>query len=514
MMSGTKQMGRRWVGRAVTLSGAVALAVLALPNGLVGVDLQGAETRGPAQPVVAVESAVAVESVTRFAVAPVVVVASAGVTMPAGLVAPAAVAAPAAWAQEGPADSLYKAAREALNRGEYSEAARLFKEIRNRYPESKYVPDSYYFEALALYKKGGVRNTREAVAILETQHERHPETATSGDAASLTVRMQAELAQRGDREAAVAVAEVEIVDVDVDADQDACNEEEVALRVAALHSLMQMESSRAEPILRKILERRDECSRDLRMNAVFIVAEQSGDDAEDMLLDVARDDPDVEVRRQAVFWLSEVASDKAVAALDSILNDPNSDPELQQQAMFAIAESGSERSVAILKQYIQDSSRPGELRAQAIFWLGDSAGEAQVEFMRELYVQVDDSELRNQIFFVISQIGGDDNVEWLVERALDPNESEDVRQQAIFFAGEAGVPTRDLVRIYDEIDDADFRQHLIFVLAEREDDEAIDKIVDIARNDPDPDVRRQAVFWLSETGDPRAEEILMEILEQ
>ena len=32
--------------------------------------------------------------------------------------------------------------------------------------------------------------------------------------------------------------------------------------------------------------------------------------------------------------------------------------------------------------------------------------------------------------------------------------------------------------------------------------------------DPDPDVRRQAVFWLSETGDPRAEAILLEILEQ
>ena len=488
-MSGTMRMGHGRVERALTLGGVAALALFALPDGVSAVETQGAEPRGPAQPVAMVQGpaqpAAAIEAVSRPD------------------------AAPPVSAQEDPADSLYKAAREALNRGEYSEAGRLFKEIRSRYPESKYVPESYYFEAFALYRKGGSRNMREAVVLLESQYERYPDAATSGDAISLAARIQAELADRGDREAAVAIAEVEIVEA-----QETCDDEEMALRVAALHSLMQMESSRAVPILKKVLARRDECSRDLRMNAVFIVAEQGGDDAEGILLDVAREDPDVEVRRQAVFWLSEVATDHAIAALDSILNDPNSDPELQQQAIFAIAESDSERSVAILKRYIQDADRPDELRAQAIFWLGDSAGEDQAEFMRQLYGQVDDPELRNQIFFVISQIGGDDNVEWLVERALDPNESTEIRQQAIFFAGEAGVPTRDLVRIYDEIDEADFRQHLIFVLAEREDEEAVDKIIDIARNDPDPDVRRQAVFWLSETGDPRAEAILMEILEQ
>lgn len=468
------RMGRTWVARGVALSGGLALALLATPAGLMAAGLSAA------------------------AIAP----AQAPVATPAGPAAPG-------WVQEDPADSLYKAAREALNRGRYSDAVKLFAEIREKYPDSKYVADSFYFEAFALYKKGGSRNMREAVALLETQKARYPDASTSGDAVELSVRMQTELAGRGDREAAERIAELEI-----DADQETCDEQEVALRVAALHAVMQMDSERAEPILRKVLQRRDECSRDLRMNAVFILAEQSGDDAGAILLDVARSDPDVEVRRQAVFWLSEVESDAAISALDSILNDPSSETEVQQQAIFAIAESDSERSVQILKRYIQDPNQPDELRAQAIFWLGEAAGAEEVQFMRQLYAQVDDPELRNQIFFVLSEIGGDDNVQWLVERALDPNESNQVRQQAIFFAGEAGVPTQDLVRIYDEIDDADFRQHLIFVLAEREDKEAVDKIIDIARNDPDPDVRRQAVFWLSETGDPRAEAILMEILDQ
>ena len=42
----------------------------------------------------------------------------------------------------------------------------------------------------------------------------------------------------------------------------------------------------------------------------------------------------MEVRRQAVFWLSEVHSDRAIVALDSILHG-STDSELQEKAIFA-----------------------------------------------------------------------------------------------------------------------------------------------------------------------------------
>ena len=64
-------------------------------------------------------------------------------------------APPAAWLQGDPADSLYRAAREALNRRDYDQAAELFAALPDRFPRSGYAPDAYYWRAFALYRLGG-----------------------------------------------------------------------------------------------------------------------------------------------------------------------------------------------------------------------------------------------------------------------------------------------------------------------------------------------------------------------
>ena len=82
---------------------------------------------------------------------------------------------------------------------------------------------------------------------------------------------------------------------------------------------MQMDDARARPILQRVLARRDAGSVCLRRKAVFLIAQESAAGTEDILLETARTDPDPEVREQAVFWLSQVGTDRAVGALDSIL---------------------------------------------------------------------------------------------------------------------------------------------------------------------------------------------------
>jgi outer membrane protein assembly factor BamD (BamD/ComL family) len=48
----------------------------------------------------------------------------------------------APWQADDPADSLYRVGREALNRGDYREAARTFARIADRYTESAYAGDA------------------------------------------------------------------------------------------------------------------------------------------------------------------------------------------------------------------------------------------------------------------------------------------------------------------------------------------------------------------------------------
>src|SRR5690348_11395170 len=61
---------------------------------------------------------------------------------------------PAPWVQGDPADSLYRVAREALNRGDYRRAAQLFNDVSRRYPNSNYAYVSTYYEAFSRYRIG------------------------------------------------------------------------------------------------------------------------------------------------------------------------------------------------------------------------------------------------------------------------------------------------------------------------------------------------------------------------
>src|SRR5688572_1242973 len=78
-----------------------------------------------------------------------------------------AAASPAPWQAQDPADSLYRAAREALNDEEYRRATRLFLQITDRYPRSAYAAQALYFRAFALYRLGGESDLRDAIAALD-----------------------------------------------------------------------------------------------------------------------------------------------------------------------------------------------------------------------------------------------------------------------------------------------------------------------------------------------------------
>ena len=77
------------------------------------------------------------------------------------------------WLQGDPADSVYRAAREALNRRDFRKAADLFAQIPERFPKSGYAPDAFYWQAFALYRLGGEPQLRAALDALRQQRERY-----------------------------------------------------------------------------------------------------------------------------------------------------------------------------------------------------------------------------------------------------------------------------------------------------------------------------------------------------
>ena len=113
---------------------------------------------------------------------------------------------PAAWAPQDAADSLYRAARDAMSKGDNSRAADLFNQLVQKYPSSTYAGESLYYYAFSLYRVGGTEKLRAARAALSRLSSTYPAVAKRGDATTLRTRVCGELARTGDEACAAEVA--------------------------------------------------------------------------------------------------------------------------------------------------------------------------------------------------------------------------------------------------------------------------------------------------------------------
>ncbi|HEX6600570.1 MAG TPA: HEAT repeat domain-containing protein [Gemmatimonadaceae bacterium] len=421
----------------------------------------------------------------------------------------------AAWQADDPADSLYRAAREALNRGDYRVAARTFAQISEKYPTSTYAADALYWEAYSHYSIGEPGELRAALRALDAQKARFPKAATRGDADALAVRVRGALARAGDNDAAQSVAQVATQGQPCARGNGDERDDE---RVAALNALLQMNADQALPILKQVLARRDACSASLREKALFLVSQKHTAETENILLDAIRNDPDEDVRKRAVFWLGQVNSDRAAQALESMLASNSTSEELREQAVFALMQQNGDRGSRAVRAIAQDASAPTSLREKAVFWLGQKRSPENAAFLRDLFARLAatrsdaNDEVAQKILFSLSQMRGEGNDRWLMDIAASQQYSADVRKQAVFSAGQAGVSSADLIALYDRARDAEVKGQAIWVLSMKNEAAATDKLIEIAKHDPDVQMRKKAIFWLGQSHDPRVKQLLLDII--
>lgn len=417
---------------------------------------------------------------------------------------------PEPWGQAGPADSLYRLGREAINSGEYRRAASLFAEISAKHPRSEYAPDAPYWRAFALYRLGRDDDLREALKSLDQQQSRFPRATTIADGKELAIRIRGVLAQKGD------VRSAEVVSRAASQNRPCVRDDnDSEIRAAAMNALLQMDAQSALPIIKQVLQKRDECSVALREKAVFLLSQKPSSETETTLLDVLNNDPSRSVREQAVFWMGQVRTDKAAAALEEIATS-SPDVDLREKAIHALHETGSARAAAVLRRLAESAQTPEQVRDQAIFWIGQRRSQENAEFLRSLFGKLGrgerNDEVRKKVMFSLSQMRGFGNDRWLLAIAVDTTYSAELRGHALWTAGQAGVPGSDLASLYDRISDAEVKDKLIWVMSESRDRVATDKLIEIVQKDRDPEMRKKALFWLGQKNDPRVRQLLTDII--
>jgi len=103
----------------------------------------------------------------------------------------------------------------------------------------------------------------------------------------------------------------------------------------------------------------------------------------------------------------------------------------------------------------------------------------------------------------------------LLKLARDDRAPRRTRRQAVFWLGQAAgdAATRGLADLVDEEDvDRDVKEQAVFALSQQPHDAGVPALIRIARTHPEPGVRRKALFWLGQSGDPRALALFEELL--
>jgi hypothetical protein len=103
----------------------------------------------------------------------------------------------------------------------------------------------------------------------------------------------------------------------------------------------------------------------------------------------------------------------------------------------------------------------------------------------------------------------------LIRVARNPDIPREARTQSVFWLGQAAgeAATAELGAIVvDGGVDREIREQAVFALSQRPRHEGVPALINVARTNKDPEIRKKALFWLGQSGDPRALDLFEELL--
>ena len=288
--------------------------------------------------------------------------------------------------------------------------------------------------------------------------------------------------------------------------------EELELRKQAAHSIGESRDRAALATLQTLYAGATE--RELRKSIVHSSAENDDrDGALAFLLRVAKTDADREVRKSAVHALGEYGGDRAVDELMRIYS-AEQDSEVKRTVMHALSEIETPRAEAKLVEIARNPSEDQESRKAAIHHLGERQTDASTAELVRIYDADQNREVRRTIIHALSEDKSQRAEDKLFEIARAADDPE-MRKTAIHMIGErAGRRSLELLR--DTLDsstaDTQIQIQALHAISERPAEESVPLLIKAAKSHPNSQVRRAAIHWLGESGDPRALEYFKQVL--
>jgi HEAT repeat protein len=420
------------------------------------------------------------------------------------------IAPPPVFQYQEPADSVYNVAREAFNRQDYSRAAARFAELIAKYPNSRHLSASAYYQAFSLYRVGTLESLRNSLKVLETHEQRfeYGDRQYRSDVPALQARVLRALADRKEPS-----AEAKLRDLYAKFPAVSCDREEMQIKSQVLNSLYQIDPDAAMPSVRQHLQTRDACNAELRRTAVFLLGNRPSAENTAAIVQLARQDTVRSVRMRAVEVLSRMPGEDAITALQSLMQD--NDEQIQNAAVRSLMRSDNPKARSAMRSLIDRREASERQRIEAIQSFDrDNTSPEDATYLRSLFNRAGESErVKDAVVRALGNVPTEDNIKFLLDVAQNANESSSIRSSALRrVTSRQNLTTENIIKIYDATDSRSMRQSLVEALGQRPEQAAVNKLLDIVKLSTDPEVRSNAIQILLRKKDPAITQKVLDLI--
>jgi len=210
---------------------------------------------------------------------------------------------------------------------------------------------------------------------------------------------------------------------------------------------------------------------------------------------------DEELKILALNALMNADPDRAVDKIGDILKG-NSSAKVKDRALFVLSQGNSQRSRDILAQIAKDTSNP-DLQLRAIHYLGIMGGTGNREILDQVYRSSQNVQVKRTVIRSFMVAGDKAHVFGLAKSEQDPALRAEAIQQLGVMGGHA-----ELEQLYASETSVDNKKRIIQAMFVGGDS---DRMIDLAKNEKDPVLRKAAVRNLGLMGSSKTGEAIVAI---
>ena len=221
-------------------------------------------------------------------------------------------------------------------------------------------------------------------------------------------------------------------------------------------------------------------------------------------------DHPVEINNVPIFWLGIIRTDESIELLKKCVKHTGSDKK-KDSLVSAVGIHGPNPKVFNFLKKVLTGNYAAKLRKSAAFWISQQQNpEAAKVLIDTVFNDRSPAVRENAVFglYLVECREADDTLVKLAKKGKDKH----IRKKAIFWLGQRAVKriAEILEDMVNEDSDRDIQKAAVFAISQHPD--GVSRLIKIARTHRSLNVRKQAIFWLSQSENPQALDTILEII--